>query len=635
MIRNAIHGTLISLALVGGLARADERILDFRSDIVIAPDASMDVTEAIRVRGEGDRIRHGIYRDFPTDYRDRAGNRVHVDFEPIGLTRDGRDEPFHTERQGNGVRVYFGSSDSVLGPGEYAYELHYRTTRQLGFFADHDELYWNVTGNGWAFPIDAASTSIALPGSIDVADMRVEGYTGAQGSKAQDYVAQADSPSHAVIHTTRALEPGEGLTVVVGFPKGLVDVPAARQRATWFLRDNGGVLVGIAGLLVMWGYYLVEWFRVGRDPRPGVIVAQYAAPAGFTPGALRHIERMGYDNRCFAADVVDLGVRGALRIEQDGRDYTLQRTRGANADVLPLELELLKNLFGASEVLTLKQSEHTRIAAAIKAHKTSLDKSGIGRYFNTNGRYVIPGALLGVAALIAGLLARGIGPALAGGGFALVWLGLWSFGVAALVGQAIAAWRAPPSIVGYGGALFLTIFALPFVAGEVVGIGVFVGLTGVGFSIVAAALILTNVAFFHWLKAPTLEGRKLLDHIAGLRLYLGVAERDELALQKAPPLTSDEFQRFLPYALALGVEKTWADRFAAAVGPAAAAAAASAIGWYQGSGNIGSLGNFTDSLGSSLSGAISSSSSAPGSSSGGGGGGSSGGGGGGGGGGGW
>jgi hypothetical protein len=99
-------------------------------------------------------------------------------------------------------------------------------------------------------------------------------------------------------------------------------------------------------------------------------------------------------------------------------------------------------------------------------------------------------------------------------------------------------------------------------------------------------------------------------------------------------MTFDEFQRFLPYALALGVERTWANRFADAVGPAAAAAAMSSVGWYRG-GSFDGVSGLTDGLGSSFSGAISSSSSAPGSSSGGGGGGSSGGGGGGGGGGGW
>ncbi len=99
---------------VRGTALADERILDFHSDITVAADASMEVAETIRVRAEGDQIRHGIYRDFPTEYRDRYGNRVHVEFEPEGVTRDGADEPFHTEGQVNGVRVYFGSEDTLL-----------------------------------------------------------------------------------------------------------------------------------------------------------------------------------------------------------------------------------------------------------------------------------------------------------------------------------------------------------------------------------------------------------------------------------------------------------------------------------------------------------------------------------------
>jgi uncharacterized membrane protein len=206
--------------------------------------------------------------------------------------------------------------------------------------------------------------------------------------------------------------------------------------------------------------------------------------------------------------------------------------------------------------------------------------------------------------------------------------------VASLVISVIRAWKQPPGIGTYFSAIFLTLFSLPFLIGEVFGLGLFATIAGPGLAIIAVLLVATNFAFFHWMKAPTQEGRKLLDRIAGLRLYLGVAERDELAAQKAPPVTLEQFQKFLPYALALGVEKTWADKFAAAVGPAAAAAAAGAMGWYAGS-NISNLSSFTSDIGSSLSASISSSSTAPGSSSGGGGGGSSGGGGGGGGGGGW
>jgi hypothetical protein len=295
---------------------------------------------------------------------------------------------------------------------------------------------------------------------------------------------------------------------------------------------------------------------------------------------------------------------------------------------------LLSDLLGARSTLELERSEHTTISDAIKHHKDMLQSNDVGRYFRTNSKLVIPGALIALVALLAGVFVHDAAPELAGTGFVLVWLSGWSLGVGALVASVISAWRSPPGIGTYASALFLTLFSLPFVAGEIAGIGMFAMFTGVGLTIIAVLLVATNFAFFHWLKAPTVEGRRLLDHIAGLRLYLGVAERDTLAAQKSPPMTVDEFQRFLPYALALGVEKTWADKFAAAVGPAAAAAAASAIGWYQG-GTYGGISDFTGGLGSSLSGAISSSSTAPGSSSGGGGGGSSGGGGGGGGGGGW
>ena len=625
------------LVLAAGTASADERILDFHSEIAIAADAGMQVTETIRVRAEGERIRHGIYRDFPTDYRDRGGNRVHVAFEPEALERDGRAEPFHSEAHGNGVRVYFGSADATLDRGEYTYALRYRTTRQLGFFADHDELYWNVTGNGWDFPIDAASAAVALPGAIDPAELHVEGYTGAQGSKGGDCTASADAPSHALFATTRTLAPREGLTIVLGFPKGLVAEPGAGERAGWLLRDNGAALALCLGLVLLWGYYLIEWLRVGRDPKPGVIIPQYAAPDGFTPGALRHLERMGWDDRCVAADLVDLAVHGAIRIRETGGSYTLERVAGAGAPLPPLESSLRDALLGGAGSLALKQSEHATIAKALALHRTTLAREQSGRYYRRNGVLVAIGALLTLVALVAGVVALGPAARAGGAGFMLVWLGIWSFGVVALVGAVIGAWRGARGMGRVGGAIFLTLFSLPFIAGELFGLGVLVRTAGLVFALAMLALLVTNFAFFEWMKAPTIEGRTVLDRIAGLRLYLGVAERDELAAQQAPPLTTGEFQRFLPYALALGVEKNWTDRFAAAVGPAAAAAAIGAAGWYQGTsgGPITNLGSFASGLGSSFSSAISASSSAPGSSSGGGGGGSSGGGGGGGGGGGW
>jgi hypothetical protein len=142
----------------------------------------------------------------------------------------------------------------------------------------------------------------------------------------------------------------------------------------------------------------------------------------------------------------------------------------------------------------------------------------------------------------------------------LVWLGGWSVGVFALCAKVVSAWRmARRGSLGKRaaatiGAIFISVFALPFIVGEVAGIGMLVMVAGVAFAIAIVALIATNLLFAYLMKAPTTSGRRLLDQIEGLRLYLGVAERDELAAQKAPPLTPDQFHRMLPYALALGVE---------------------------------------------------------------------------------
>ena len=168
MYRAALACLLLHVVLLAGMpAAAKERILSYDSTIDVSEDGSMTVREAIRVVAEGDRIRRGIYREFPTTYKDRFGNRVVVDFRVTEVTRDGQPESWHREKRANGVRIYAGRSDTLLDPGEYTYTFTYRTDRQIGFFENHDELYWNVTGNGWDFSIDSASATVTLPGQVN------------------------------------------------------------------------------------------------------------------------------------------------------------------------------------------------------------------------------------------------------------------------------------------------------------------------------------------------------------------------------------------------------------------------------------------------------------------------------------
>ena len=549
-------------------ARADERILGYDSLLSVQADGNVLVTETITVRAEGDAIRRGLYRDFPTRYKDRFGNRVKVDFEVLGVERDGKPEPWFTERRANGVRVNTGNDELLPTPGVFTFAIRYRTNRQLGFFPGHDELYWNVTGLGWSFPIDAAQATVTLPAPVAAKDLRLDAYTGRAGEQGKDVQAASPRPGVAVFRSTRPLDPGEGLTIALGFPKGLVPEPTAEQRWRWFLRDNRGVLVGLIGLLLLAGFYGWRWWLVGRDPPAGPIFPRYEPPADFGPGELRMLRRMDADTRCFTADVVDMAVRGFLQIHQDGKDWRLQREAGAKLESLATSQRALATvLFKDGDGIALKNSEATRMQAAIAAHQAALAKRLKPRYFIGNGGSLLVGvagsAVLGLAAF-----------AVSGGN-----------GIIALL-------------------------------------------------VIGALAIVLHVLFLFLLKAPTREGRKLLDEIEGLRLYLGVADRDELSALRgpadAPMLDAARYQTLLPHALALDVEEAWTRHFTAAVGAAAVAAATPA--WYHGQGGSGPLGlaGLGHSLGSTLTSQISASATPPGSSSGGGGGGFSGGGGGGG-----
>ena len=275
---------LACLLLTPAFAAADERILSFDSDIVVRQDGSIEVTETIRVRAEGQQIRRGIYRDFPTDYEDRLGNDYDVRFKPLAVLRNDRVESFNAQKMDNGVRTYFGSADRLIDMGEHTYTFRYEVNRILGFFDDKDELYWNVTGSGWSFPIDRASATVSFQFDVVPDDIELYAYTGPQGGTEQNYLATIDYQGRPAFQTSRGLGVYQGLTISVAWPKGLVEEPGAVQKITWLLTDNVSLLVVLAGLTAMFIYYIPVWRDYGKDPEPGRSIYEIRTPAGVFAG---------------------------------------------------------------------------------------------------------------------------------------------------------------------------------------------------------------------------------------------------------------------------------------------------------------------------------------------------------------
>jgi len=563
-----VRSLLLALLLAALPAGAQERVLDFHSDIRIDADGGLYVTEKIEVQVEGRDIKRGILRDFPTDYRDRTGARVRVPFQVVAVSRNGATEMWSVGEWENGERIRIGNAAVMLPPGKHVYEITYRTSRQLGFFEKHDELYWNVNGNGWPFAMDRIAADVKLPTEVPATQIRVEAYTGAQGARGRDYRATARTGG-ASFETTRQLGPNQGLTIVVMFPKGSAREPTSLERVLWWIGDNKSVLPGAAGLVVLILFLWWRWNLVGRDPRAGPAFPRYDAPQGMGPAAVRYVDKMGFDDRCFASGLLGLGARGMLRIRQELDGYRIERT-GTEVALLPGEQALAALVPKSAGVKTIGKTHDPAVQTVRGLLERELALHYDGKLFSRNR-------------------------------------GSWTTGVLiAFVSVSAMFMLQPPAAL---------VFA------------------------VVVPMILVLVVFVRLLSAYSAEGRKLQDAIQGLRQYMSVAEKDDLARMKAPPQTPQEFARLLPYAVALDVEETWADRFTAILGAAAVTAAVASYYSSDSGGGLFSGSGLASSI-SGMDGTISSAATPPGSSSGGssgggGGGGSSGGGGGGGGGSGW
>ncbi len=408
--------------------------------------------------------------------------------------------------------------------------------------------------------------------------------------------------------------------------------------------------------------------KVGKDPEEGVIFPHYEPPSGYSPASLRYVLKMGYDNACFAAAIINLAVKGFLTIEEDDDDYSLELTGEENIEMAPGEAAIVKKLFekdttydliansplmkkfiealggvvpieaddsGKVTKIKLTQKNHRRIGGAVSAHKSSLQNNYEKIYFLTNTAFFTVGLIITFIVLLASIVSQpdSMDPAAI---FMIAWLTGWTFAVFSLVKQVYLLWSNVNGILSALPAILMTLFALPFIGGELFGLYMLTELTSISMSFVLLIAAIINWLFYELLKAPTLAGQKLLDKIEGFKQYIDIAERHELDFKHPKGRSPELFEEYLPYALALDVEQQWGESFADVLAKAQAASGGYSPTWYHGTQwNNSNIGSFTSSLGSSFTSAIASSSTAPGSSSGGGGGGSSGGGGGGGGGGGW
>ena len=346
LFARALAGLLLCAA-AGGPARARSLAIErFDADAAVAPDASIDVTETIRARFTG--AWNGLYRTIPVSYRTPQGFGYQLFLRPLSVT----DEAWHTlryevssERHYRKFRIWIPGAENAARTVVFRYHV----ANALRFFADHDELYWNVTGDEWDVPINWAGARIRLPAGAT--GLRTLAFTGSYGSRAED--ANVRTPSDGVqVDMRRPLAFHEGLTLVVGWDKGAVAEPGALARAALFLRANWLFLLPLGVLALM----ARLWYARGRDPRRLPIVPRYDPPDGLSPAETGTLADNRADMRDITATLVDLAVRGFLVIEErdhagllglwSSKEFTLRRqSAGDQASLKPHEQAVLDGMF--------------------------------------------------------------------------------------------------------------------------------------------------------------------------------------------------------------------------------------------------------------------------------------------------
>lgn len=567
ILRAFIAAVLLLLAPCAALA--NERITDFDVAIEVEKDGDILVTENISVISDSRDIKHGIFRDLPRFYL-KGGRRLPYAYRVRRVIRDGEKEPYAIEQDGNAFRIRIGDADVYLDNGPHAYSIVFEVKNQVRYFDGYDEIYWNVTGNFWAFPIEEARARISLPGGAMA--LQHAAYTGREGAQGTAYVYAFDNGAHAFASTS-PFDAGEGMTVAVGFAKGVIDPPsAADARGEWWTVNASRVVLA-AAFAVIGLYYVFTWRRVGRDPLKGPVFARYEPPEALSPAAVHYIFHHRFSGHgAFIATLINLAIRKRLKIDV-GDDKKTTLTRLGEAQSLgstDVEAGLEGDLFGSSGKIRFGGEYNPALTSAYDDFRKTVAKDYGPRYFKWNRGFLLFAVALSVGA---GVLASKL---------ALEWTGLHS---AAVAGLAIMAFAAS-----------------------------------------------------YFLPAATPGGQKIRTAIEGFRLYLKTAEQLQINAVKvgsdAPPLmTVERYERFLPYAIALGVEKPWTEHFEKLM-PKEAAEYRPV--WTSGDFRGGrSLSGLNSALVAGISSGVSSSLPKSSSSSGSGGGGSSGGGGGGGGGGGW
>lgn len=485
-----------------------EVIKNFTSTINVLPDSSILVNEKIEYDFETS-IKHGIFRTIPL--KSNLGTPIKVDVISV-LDSNGGEHNFTTSTKNKVLTIQIGDADKMIS-GIKDYIISYQVWGSVSYYKDFDEIYWNVTGNDWQVAINKVETSVILPNNIFSTERSC--YFGKAGSTTNCKITESNTFTPNTI-----LVAGEGLTVAVGFPKGVVSVYQTEKESTTikFVKTIWPIIIPIIVFVLAFLY----WRKKGKDPKgTNVIIPQYDVPEGLTPLEVGGILNEGIKTKNISAEIIYLATKGYLKIRkidkeegnllgltsEDDYEFTLLKQAGYLKN--SFDKEILDKIFGESGkvggVARLSNLKNVFYRYVPEIDNSVIDILLEKKYYTNLPKYKITQQSLTVFLV-----------------------------------------------------LYILFFGFHFLQ---TGIGDDNFLRDIILFAAILVSVLIGLIFAHLMPAKSAKGVSIKEYLLGLREYLQIAEKDRIAFHNAPEKKPEIFESLLPYAMVFGVEKLWAKEF--------------------------------------------------------------------------
>ena len=540
-----------------------ENIVDYDIEIHVNKDASMDVKEKITVNALGDEIRHGIYRDFPTQYKNKT-----VSFKINDVTLDDEDVKYTTESVSRGVRIKIGSSNEYVSEGIHTYVIDYTTERQMFFEEDYNELYWNLIGSGWNFDIEECSAKIYFPKGTEILEDDIKAYVGAYGNseEADDVYWYVDENESCVYFNVFHEIPSQNaFTIVVRAEKGTIAEPTLGQRFRWFIQDNAMFVVILIGMIGLGVWQFIVWKKYGKDPEKNVIIPKYYPPEGMDVGDVKYVDTMGKTDRILEATFISLATKGFLKFDKGSEKnsvMTVEKTYSKNPDEYKDELsEFERDVYrsiGSKEKLGYTPSLYDILQRLKKRISKKLSEKYDDKVFFKNIKYSVISIVVSVILFVVGAIVGTISdPYITSYGIenimTILAIAFIFFMVIFLCKDLIKA--KSNRLISF---IFILIWGVPFlIFGILMSLEVLRSfMESIFQAFIIVGIVLQNYLFIKWIPRYTQEGMRIKEDIDGFKMFINVAKDDDFK-DKTPEM----FDKYFAYAYVLGLENKWASKF--------------------------------------------------------------------------